>query len=72
MAQKMQVEIESKQIQDLKKSNHQDTLKVISAIEKISSHIDNLSYQIKVLGDELSAFREAYAGIEKDENVKYT
>lgn len=67
MAQKMEVQIESRQIADLKKSNHQDTLKVISAMNDIRKAIDNLGYQIKRIGEEFGDFREAYDSVETDE-----
>lgn len=58
MAQKMQVEIESKQIAALNKSNHQDTLKVISAIDVVTKSIDRLCFHVDLLSDKLDALND--------------
>lgn len=67
MAQKMEVQIESKQIADLKKSNHQDTLKVISAIDGVTKAINQLSFHVDMLSDKIEGLNELVEEV-KDDN----
>lgn len=66
MAQKIQVEIESKQIAALNKSNHQDTLKIISAIDNVGKAINQLSFHVDLLSDKLDALNDIVEGYRND------
>ena len=54
--QKVEVSLERSQIADLKKSHHQDILKLISAVQDITKAVDRLNHRVNELAAKLDAF----------------
>ena len=54
--QKIEVSLERAQIADLKKSHHQDILKLISAVQDTTKAVDHLNHRVNELAAKLDAF----------------
>ena len=59
------VTLDSRQLSEIKKSHHQDILKVIGSIDKITKSINTLSYRLEELGDKIDAISDILYDLER-------